>query len=127
MPEKVEGETTEARIVAAGLRLLVDAERAPSGLRKREIVSEATYQADGRELRVHTADRVRDGAALTELATRLAGATIARVGDTTVSEHAAIRYRAADGRDVVAWGCPSRGASFVALGDPAVLAHVTCH
>ena len=127
MPRKVEGETTDARIVAAGLRLLVSAEHAPSGLRKREVVSEATYQADGRELRVHTADQVRDGAALTELATRLAGATIARVGDTTVSGHAAVRYRAADGRDVVAWGCPSRSASFVALGDAAVLAHVTCH
>jgi hypothetical protein len=127
MPQKVEEEPTGARVVAAGVRLLVDADRGPGGLRKREVVSETTYQADGRELRVYTADRARDGAGLAELGARLAGAPVARVGDTTVSGHAAVSYRAADGREVVVWGCPSRSASFVAIGDAAVLAHVTCH
>jgi hypothetical protein len=127
VPPKVEGETTDARVVAARLRLLVGSERAPSWLRRRDVVSEKAYQADGRELRVHTADRIRDGAGLAELAARLAGASVARVGDATVSGHAAGRYRAADGREVVVWGCPSRRASFVALGDAAVLARVTCH
>jgi hypothetical protein len=121
------GEPTEARAVASGLRLLVDDTRAPTGFRQREVITQVTYEAEGRTLRVLSADGVRDAAGLEKLAGRLAGGAITRAGDTTVGGHAAKRYRAADESDVVVWGCPSRRASFVALGDAAVLAHVTCH
>jgi spermidine synthase len=121
------GEPTEARAVASGLRLLVDDTRAPTGFRQREVITQVTYEAEGRTLRVLSADGVRDAAGLEKLAGRLAGGSITRTGGSTVGGHAAERYRAADGSDVVVWGCPSRRASFVALGDAAVLAHVTCH
>ena len=121
------GERADARAVAAGLRLLVDETRAPTGLRRREVVTQVTYEADGRTLRVLSADGVRDAAGLERLAGRLAGGSIARAGDASVSGHAAERYRAADGSDVVVWGCPTRSASFVALGDATILPRVTCH
>jgi len=121
------GEAAEARVVAAGLRLLVAGTRAPTGLLQREVVSQATYEAEGRTLRVLSVDGIRAAAALERRAGRLVGGSIAPAGDTTVGGHAAERYRAADGSDVVVWGCPPRSASFVALGDAAVLAHVSCH
>lgn len=121
------GESTGARVVAAGLRLVVSDARAPTGLRQREVVSEATYEAGGRALRVLKAEGLHDAAGLAQLAGRIAGASLARAGDATVSGHAAARYSATDGSDVVTWDCPTRKLSFVALGDAEILEHFTCH
>jgi len=114
-------------VTSSGLLLLVGDARATTGLRQRDVVSDAAYGADGRVLRVLGADGVRDAAGLAELAARVAGAAVARAGDATVDGHAAGRYRARDGTEVVTWSCPARKASFVALGDAGLLAGVACH
>jgi spermidine synthase len=115
------------RAAGAGLRLVVGTERAKSGLQQRSIATEVVYETDAGPLRVVGVAGVVPDTARAALAARLDGGKLEPVGEASAGGHAAQRYRRADGGgDVVVWSCPSQDATFVAFGDPRLVAGVAC-
>jgi len=104
-----------AREARSGLCLVVGDVLPTTGLRQREVVSEVTYETDGAALRVVGANGLTDRAARGRLLARMDATRRSTVDDVTVAGHTAQRYRGADGGDVVAWSCPPRMATFIAL------------
>ena len=125
-PELLRG-PVGARAAWSGLRLVVTDARAESGLWKREVVSEATYETANGTLRVVGAPAVAGEAATARLLARIDGTETQSAEELTVGGHAARRHRRRDGGDVVAWTGPARGVTFIAFGDTRLLADVACH
>jgi hypothetical protein len=116
-----------AREQEAGLRLVVGDARAPSGLRRREVVSQVAYDTDAGTVRVVGAAGLRREESRKELLDRVAEKGVGPAEDATVGGHSAQRYRGADGAEAIAWSCAQRGATFVAVGAADLTAGVACH
>jgi len=101
-------------------------ERAASGLKQRRVATEVVYETDGGPLRVVGVTGITPDAARAGLVARLDGGRVEPAGDASAGGHAARRYRRENGGDVVVWSCPSQDATFVAFGDPRLVADVAC-
>jgi hypothetical protein len=129
-------------VVADGLRRtytgyrIETGESVLDGAPPRTLLAESWFEdGTGHRLVVLTAPGLRAQAALTRLATGVAGAAPTVEGETRINNHPALVYLAPSGLRVVAWNCPAEGRAHAAAVLPTdgarvgadLLETVRCH